>query len=162
MAKGISVIHSETASLLKYNDENSLTCTVLMAYYSAKAYYMNPLMELPSGKGFADVVYLPKRNVDKPALVVELKWDKSARGAIRQIKEKGLRRLRIGKAKRELLEKFDIAEAGLYRGGLNNYQEHNFTSIVEHLAIKQLDAEERYKQHLAEIEKMHRKRVNEV
>lgn len=81
---------------------------------------------------------------------------------IRQIKEKGLRRLRIGKAKRELLEKFDIAEAGLYRGGLNNYQEHNFTSIVEHLAIKQLDAEERYKQHLAEIEKMHRKRVNEV
>lgn len=88
VAKGISVIHSETASLLKYNDENSLTCTVLMAYYSAKAYYMNPLMELPSGKGFADVVYLPKRNVDKPALVVELKWDKSARGAIRQIKEK--------------------------------------------------------------------------
>ena len=88
VAKGISVIHSETASLLKYNDENPLTCTILMAYYSAKAYYMNPLMELPSGKGFADVVYLPKRNVDKPALVVELKWDKSARGAIRQIKEK--------------------------------------------------------------------------
>lgn len=88
VAKGISVIHSETASLLKYNDENSLTCTVLMAYCSAKAYYMNPLMELPSGKGFADVVYLPKRNVDKPTLVVELKWDKSARGAIRQIKEK--------------------------------------------------------------------------
>lgn len=78
---------------------------------------------------------------------------------IRQIKEKGLRRLRIGKAKRELLEKFDIAEAGLYRGGLNNYQEHNFTSIVEHLAIKQLDAEGRYKQHLAEIEEMHRNRL---
>lgn len=41
-----------------------------------------------SGKGFADVVYLPKRDVHKPALVVELKWDKDA-GAIRQIKEKG-------------------------------------------------------------------------
>lgn len=76
---------------------------------------------------------------------------------IRQIKEKGLRRLRIGKAKRELLEKFYIAEAGLYRGGLNNYQEHNFTSIVEHLAIKRLDAEGRYKQHLAEIEEMHQR-----
>ncbi len=59
-----------------------------MAYYSAKAYYMNPLLELPSGKGFADVVYLPKRDVDRPALVVELKWDKSARGAIEQIKSK--------------------------------------------------------------------------
>ena len=52
VAAGMSAIHSETASLLKYNNENSLTCTVLMAYYSAKAYYMNPIMELPSGKGF--------------------------------------------------------------------------------------------------------------
>ena len=88
VAKGISVIHSETASLLKYNDENSLTCTILMAYYSAKAYYMNPLMELPSGKGIADVVYLPKRDMDRPALVVELKWNQSAKGAIAQIKDK--------------------------------------------------------------------------
>jgi hypothetical protein len=59
-----------------------------MAYYSAKAYYMNPLLELPSGKGFADVVYLPRRSVDKPALVVELKWNQSAEGAIAQIREK--------------------------------------------------------------------------
>ena len=58
-----------------------------MAYYSAQAYYMNPIMELPSGKGFADVVYLPRRNVEKPVLVIELKWNKSAQGAIRQIKE---------------------------------------------------------------------------
>ncbi len=77
---------------------------------------------------------------------------------IRQIKESGLRRLRIGKAKRELLEKFDIAEAGLFRGGLNNYREHDFVSIVEHTAIKRIEAEERYKRHLAEIEEMHRKR----
>lgn len=89
VAEGMTAIHNETASVLKYNNENSLTCAVLMAYYSAKAYYMNPLMELPSGKGFADVVYLPKRNVDCPALVVELKWDEAVNGAIRQIKEKG-------------------------------------------------------------------------
>ncbi|MCI8727138.1 MAG: AAA family ATPase [Hungatella sp.] len=88
VAEVMSVIHNETASLLKYNDENSLTCTVLMAYYGAKAYYMNSIMELPSGKGFADVVYLPRRDADKPALVVELKWNKSAKGAIEQIKEK--------------------------------------------------------------------------
>lgn len=72
---------------LQYNDENSLTCTILMAYYSAKAYYLNPVLELPSGKGFADVVYLPRRNVERPALVIELKWKKSAQGAIQQIKE---------------------------------------------------------------------------
>ena len=88
VAEGVDAIHSETASMLKYNDENSLTCTILMAYYSAKAYYMNPVMELPSGKGFADVVYLPKRNVEKPALVVELKWNRSASGAIAQIKDR--------------------------------------------------------------------------
>jgi RNA polymerase primary sigma factor len=78
---------------------------------------------------------------------------------IRQIKEKGLRRLRIGKAKRELLEKFDIAEAGLFRGGLNNYKEHNFTSIVEHLAEKRIETEEHYKRHLREIEEMHKNRL---
>ena len=48
----------------------------------------------------------------------ELSFDR-----IRQIKESGLRRLWMGKAKRELLEKFDIVEAGLYRGGLNSYRE---------------------------------------
>lgn len=88
VAKNMEAIHNETTSLLKYNNENSLTCTVLLAYYSAKMYYMNPIMELPSGKGFADVVYLPKPDADCPALVVELKWNRSARGAIKQIKNK--------------------------------------------------------------------------
>lgn len=49
---------------------------------------MNPVMEMPSGKGFADVVYLPKRDVDRPALVVELKWNRTAEGAIDQIRRK--------------------------------------------------------------------------
>ena len=78
---------------------------------------------------------------------------------IRQIKESGLRRLWMSKAKRELLEKFDIAEAGLFRGGLTSYKEHSFTSIVAHLAEKRLEAGERYKRHLREIEEMHRNRL---
>ena len=41
----------------------------------------------------------------------------------------------------------------------NNYKKHNFTSIVEHLAEKRIEAEERYKRHLVEIEEMHRKRL---
>ncbi len=89
VADGVQAIHSETASMLQYNNETALTCTLLIAYYSAKAYYINPVMELPSGKGFADVVYLPKKHMDRPALVVELKWDQSAKGALSQIKEKG-------------------------------------------------------------------------
>ena len=88
VADGIAAIHNENTSILKYNDENSLTCTILLAYYSAKAYYMNPVLELPSGKGFADVVYLPRQNISKPALLIELKWDKSAKGALKQIKNR--------------------------------------------------------------------------
>jgi hypothetical protein len=44
--------------------------------------------ELPSGIGYADVVYLPKQGSAMPIMVVELKWNKSAEGAIDQIKNK--------------------------------------------------------------------------
>lgn len=88
VADGISKIHDETSSILKYHDENSLKCTVLMAYYSAQAYYLPPVLEQPSGRGFADVVYLPGRGVDRPALVVELKWKGTAMGAVSQIKNR--------------------------------------------------------------------------
>ena len=77
---------------------------------------------------------------------------------IRQIKEKGLRRLRIGRAKRILLEKFDIADCMLYRGGFNDYKEKG-CSIVERTAIKRIEAEERYRIHLEEIEELHRQRL---
>ena len=42
--------------------------------------------ELPVGSGYADVVYLPRQGSKMPALVIELKWNQSARGAIEQIK----------------------------------------------------------------------------
>lgn len=88
VAEGMDVIHTETTSLLEYNDENSLACSVFMAYYSAKAYYMPPIRELPTGKGFADIVYLPRREMNRPALLIELKWDKTAESALQQIKDK--------------------------------------------------------------------------
>ena len=85
VAEGIEGAHFET-SVLKYNDENSLACVISLAYYSARAYY-SEVRELPAGRGFADIVYIPRRNYpDKPAMIVELKWDKSAQGAISQIK----------------------------------------------------------------------------
>jgi hypothetical protein len=87
VAVGLEQAHFET-SILKYNDENSLACVISLAYYSARTYYTQ-VRELPTGKGFADIVFLPRKNhLDKPAMVVELKWDKSAKGAITQIKEK--------------------------------------------------------------------------
>lgn len=94
---------------------------------------------------------------NKPMAQIAREQDLSL-GRIRQIKEKGLRRLRMGKARRELSEKFDIAEAGAYRGGLNAYREHDFTSVVEYVVMKRQDAQEEYERHLREVEEMHRER----
>lgn len=79
--------HMANTSILTYNDENSLSCVISLAYYSAINEYTK-IRELPTGKGFADVIFIPKKHSEKPAMVVELKYDKSAQGAIDQIKEK--------------------------------------------------------------------------
>ncbi len=71
---------------------------------------------------------------------------------VRQIKEKALRKLKRGKARQELLEKFEVAEAGLYRGGLSNYRQHDFTSVVERIAARELEARERYERTLGRME----------
>lgn len=87
VARGIEKVHMVNTSVLAYHNELSLSCVISLAYYSARKSY-TLVRELPSGKGFADIVFLPRRHVDKPAIVVELKWNRSAQGAIRQIKEK--------------------------------------------------------------------------
>lgn len=56
--------------------------------------------------------------------------------AVRAAKDKGLKKLRLGKARRELLEKFDVIEAGAYKNSLNKFNERNFTSTVEYIAIR--------------------------
>ena len=87
VAEGMERAHFET-SHLQYNDENALSYTISLALYAAKNYY-TIYREFPTGKDFADMIFLPRRKFqEKPTLVVELKWDKSAGGAIRQIKEK--------------------------------------------------------------------------
>ena len=87
VAKGIDQAHREI-SVLQYNDENSLSCTINLAFYFAREYY-TVIRELPTGKGFADICFIPRKlYADKPAAVIELKWDKDAHGAISQIKEK--------------------------------------------------------------------------
>ena len=87
VAEGIDKAHREI-SILQYNNENALSCTITLAFYFAREYY-TIVRELPAGKGFADVCFVPRKmHIDKPAAMIELKWDKSAEGAIRQIREK--------------------------------------------------------------------------
>lgn len=87
VAEGIDRAHEEI-SILRYNDENSLSCTINLAFYFAREYY-TIIRELPTGKGFADIYLIPRQlYADKPAVVIELKKDKDAQGAIAQIKRK--------------------------------------------------------------------------
>ena len=87
VADGIEKAHQEN-SVLQYHDENSLSATIMLAFYSAREYY-TVVREFPTGKGFADICFIPRKlHADKPAVVIELKWDHSAEGAIAQIKEK--------------------------------------------------------------------------
>ena len=87
VALGIEVAHDEHTSILSYNNENSLACVLSIAYYYARNNYVIH-RELTSGRGFADLVLLPRKNVVSPAIVVELKYNKDADAAIDQIKRK--------------------------------------------------------------------------
>lgn len=88
VAELIELAHDSYTSILQYNDENSLSCVITMAYFTAPAHY-TIIREMPSGKGFADMVFIPRADSgDKPAMIIELKYDKDADTALNQIKEK--------------------------------------------------------------------------
>ena len=87
VAKAIDYCHQQNISAIRYNDENSLSCVITLAYYSAMNNYIR-IREMPAGKGFADIVFIPRKGCTGPAMVVELKWDRSAETALRQIHEK--------------------------------------------------------------------------
>jgi hypothetical protein len=87
VAKGVDEAHDENTSILSYNDENSLACVLSLAFHYAKNDYIF-YRELPTGKGVADLVLMPRKNVNKPAILLELKYDKSAAAAIDQIHRK--------------------------------------------------------------------------
>lgn len=90
VAEQIEKIHAEYTSVIQYNNENSLSSVLSIAYLSTIKYYFKPIRELPTGRGFADFVFIPKPLYRDyyPALLVELKWNKDAETALNQIKER--------------------------------------------------------------------------
>ncbi len=71
-------------SPLFYNDEQALRSIVKFAYISCANRYMK-IEELPSGHGYADIVYIPKTEEMLPVMLIELKVNGSSEGAIEQI-----------------------------------------------------------------------------
>ena len=87
VARGVDAAHDENTSILSYNNENSLACVLSLAYFYARKDYVIH-REYASGKGFADLVLIPRKNVVSPAIVVELKYDQTAQTALDQIRRK--------------------------------------------------------------------------
>lgn len=80
----IEEIHDQHIPFIHYSDENSLACVIMYAYYAAADCY-DVRREQPSGKGYVDFLFLP---IDRksPPIVMELKYNHSARSAIAQIR----------------------------------------------------------------------------
>ncbi len=88
VAAGVEQAHSDAASIIAYNHEEDLACTLRLAFYSAMRRY-RLVREAPAGKGYADLLMVPlKSSGDIPGVVVELKWGASAQGAIAQMRER--------------------------------------------------------------------------
>lgn len=90
VASQIEKIHNDYVSVIQYNNENSLSSVLAIAYLCAMQYYFKPIRELPTGRGFADFVFIPKPEYQNeyPALIVELKWNRNAQTAMQQIKDR--------------------------------------------------------------------------
>ncbi|MDO4475557.1 MAG: AAA family ATPase [Lachnospiraceae bacterium] len=122
VAKGIDRAHDEV-SILKYNDENSLSCTISLAFYYAREYY-TVVRELPTGKGYADICLIPRpRYTDKPAVIIELKKGRDAAEAIDQIKRK------------EYSRALETYRGNLLLVGINYDEKKRHTCIIEKLQV---------------------------
>ncbi len=88
VAERIEMAHQYYANAKFYNNEQALRMVIMLAYVSRVDDYCD-FQELPSGKGYADILFFPKKKSRKPALLIELKWNHSSGGAIGQIKENG-------------------------------------------------------------------------
>ncbi len=87
VARAIADAHDHGCAMRFYNNEQALRAVVKSAYIAAADHYAT-IEELPSGRGVADVVYLPRRSDPAPALVVELKWNRTPAAALTQIRDR--------------------------------------------------------------------------
>lgn len=87
VARIVEQTHQENTSIIEYNDENALACVVTLAFYTARNQY-EIIRELPTGKGYADIAFLPRPNENVPAIVVELKKEQDASIALEQIRNR--------------------------------------------------------------------------
>ncbi len=87
VARGVAAVHTDSTSILSYNNEDSLSCVISLAFYYARNDY-HIHREYATGSGYADLVLIPRKNVSSPAIIIELKVDKPADTALDQIRRR--------------------------------------------------------------------------
>ena len=87
VAETIMRVRETNYAPMFYNNEQSLRYVIKFAYIICIDYYLK-VEELPTGRGIADVVFIPKKDTSLPAMIVELKWNETAESAVEQIKSK--------------------------------------------------------------------------
>ncbi|MBQ6408926.1 MAG: AAA family ATPase [Butyrivibrio sp.] len=86
VAAALDTSHIHVTSNRSYNNEDALQSAIYLSYIYALNKY-TVVKEMTAGKGFADVVFIPFVQ-EYPAMIIELKRNKSSESAINQIKEK--------------------------------------------------------------------------
>ncbi len=121
VAEILEEVHQKNTSIIAYNNELSLSVTLSLAYYSARNDY-EIFRELPCGKGYADLTFIPRKGVDSPAMVIELKYNKSAETALEQIKSKNY------------TEKLDAFSGEILLVGISYDESKGHSCVIEKLA----------------------------
>ena len=84
IAELIELAH-DRADNKTYNNEVALSYAIMHAYYAAQTCYTE-MRELDTGKGYADIVFVPAPKCSyKPLIIIELKNGKSPEEAMQQI-----------------------------------------------------------------------------
>ena len=86
VARALDVSHIHVTSNRSYNNEDALQSVIYLTYIYALNRY-TVVKEMTAGKGFADVVYIPVRQMD-PAMIIELKRNSCPESAIEQIRNR--------------------------------------------------------------------------
>ena len=87
VADAVRRAHDSAAGPHYYNDEQALRAAVKLAYIWSVDDYLR-VDELPGGRGYADLAFVPKPGSALPPLVVELKWDRPVESALEQVRER--------------------------------------------------------------------------
>lgn len=125
LADLVGRIHDEHGSLNFYNDEQALRAVIRTAFLTSSDNY-DIHEELEGGKGYADMVFIPKKGVNLPPLVVELKWNRLPQDALLQIKERNYA---------VVFRRFDYSGTVLAVGISYDPKSHKHSCAIEKMVI---------------------------